>query len=353
MGKVGTVSPIPLRTRMVIVGNFEDIHVGHHLARAAEALGLTVSRCDTRDAFRGPRWLVRLSWRFLGRRPLALRRFSQLVFETCTATGPTYLVATGIAPVTAGVLRGLRAAGTITINYLTDDPWNSAQRSGWFLAALREYDHVFSTRRSNLTDLAVAGCKRISYLPFAYDPEIHFPDTAVSDTRDTDVVFVGGGDADRVPYVAALAQAGINVTVYGGYWEQFSQVAHLAKGMADPPTMRRAISGARISLCLVRRANRDGHAMRTFEVPAIGACMLVEDTDEHREIFGEDGHAVVYFRSIAEMVERARWLLEHEDARQCLAKAVHRLIVGRNHTYRDRLVAMLPISGLAAETCRA
>jgi spore maturation protein CgeB len=81
--------------------------------------------------------------------------------------------------------------------------------------------------------------------------------------------------------------------------------------------------------------------MRTFEIPAIGACMLVEDTEEHREIFGPDGETVVYFRAIPEMIGKSRWLLERRAERQRLAAAAHARIVAGCHTYQDRLAAML------------
>jgi len=337
------------RTGIVIVGHFDEGHVGRHLAAGGAGLGLAVERCDTRQAFSGSRWLRRMSWHLLGRRPPALRRFSEGVLRTCASARPAVLVATGLAPLTGAALRRLRHTGTVAVNYLTDDPWNPAHRGAWFLDALREYDHVFSTRRRNLAELARAGCRRVSYLPFAYAPEIHFPDGAGEAREDDDVVFVGGGDADRVPYIAALARQGMRVAVYGGYWERFRDVAHLARGFADARTARRAIAGARISLCLVRRANRDGHVMRTFEVPAMGGCMLLEDTDEHRELFGEDGAAVVYFRTIGEMVERARWLLAHEDDRRRLAARARQLVVDGAHTYRDRLLTMLRTAAAAGE----
>ena len=95
---------------------------------------------------------------------------------------------------------------------------------------------------------------------------------------------------------------------------------------------------------LVRRANRDGHVMRSFEIPAIGTCMLTEYTEEHAAIFGEDGKNVVYFRTLEGMVSRLRWLLEHDDERQRLAGAAHQLIVGGKNTYRDRLETMLEVS---------
>jgi spore maturation protein CgeB len=81
--------------------------------------------------------------------------------------------------------------------------------------------------------------------------------------------------------------------------------------------------------------------MRTFEIPAIGACMLTEDTEEHREILGPEGEAVVYFRSIPEMLEKARWLVDHKEERYRLAATAHERIVRGLNTYQDRLRSML------------
>jgi hypothetical protein len=56
---------------------------------------------------------------------------------------------------------------------------------------------------------------------------------------------------------------------------------------------------ARVCVPLSRPADRDGHAMSTFELPSMKASMLVEDSDEHREFFGAEGEAVLHFRSFA------------------------------------------------------
>jgi spore maturation protein CgeB len=82
--------------------------------------------------------------------------------------------------------------------------------------------------------------------------------------------------------------------------------------------------------------------MRSFEIAALGGCMLAEDTAEHREIFGDDGEAVVYFRTPREAAERARLLLADPAERTRLSEAVRERIVSHGaHTYRDRLVTIL------------
>src|SRR5262249_55595531 len=138
-----------------------------------------------------------------------------------------------------------------------------------------------------------------------------------------------------------LLSAGCGVALYGGYGERHSQTRTAARGMADAATVRKAIGGGATTLCLVRRANRDGHSMRSFEVPAIGACMLVEDTSEHREIFGESRNAVDYVKSPEDAVQRVRVLLRDHCERDRLTRSAHALIASGHHTWSDRLKTML------------
>jgi glycosyltransferase involved in cell wall biosynthesis len=330
--------------RLLLVGNPESIHIGAHLCEGGRELGLTVRCCDSRYASEAPRWLARLSWHLRGHRPVHLRNFSDMLVRACREFHPAWLLSTGIAPIDQRALAAIGDLGVMRLNYLTDDPWNPAHRAPWFLSALRRYDRVFSTRQSNLDVLRAHGCPAISYLPFAYSPSQHYGERAQPKEEaklPSDVIFVGGADRDRLPLAAALIAAGLHVALYGGYWDRYPVTRKHHRGHADPQTIRKATAAAKIALCLVRRANRDGHVMRSFEIPAIGACMLVEDTEEHREIFGPDGEAVVYFRSTREMIDKARWLLDRPAERQRLAAAAHSRIVTGCHTYRDRLAAML------------
>ena len=259
---------------------------------------------------------------------------------------PTVLLTTGLAPVRFAELVEIGKAGILRMNFLTDDPWNPMHYAGWFQETLPQYDHVFSPRRANLQDLRDHDCKRVHYLPFAYSPDVHFPDGNGSYTGDVpDVLFAGGGDPDRLPYVRALASAGLKIALYGGYWNQHIDLKQYWRGNADLATLRRATNAAKIVLCLVRRANRDGHAMRTFEAAAMQGCMLTEDTPEHREMFGADGEAVRYFRSIPEMVDHARSLLDNDAERTRLARTAHARITRGRNTYADRLEAMLETAG--------
>jgi len=331
--------------RLILVGNGDPIHIGSHLAEADAAAGYQMCFEDVRAAYDASVWRKRIDWWMRGRRPSRLQQFSAELVEACRSFRPECILSTGLAPIDADGLQAIGKLGIRRVSYLTDDPWNPTHRAGWFMNALPHYDAVFSPRRANLEDLRRLGCRRVRYLPFAYAPSLHYPDPPATCDEvkafSSDVVFAGGADADRVPYVQALLQAGFTVALYGGYWERFRPTRPHTRGHADPMALRKAIGGAKVALCLVRRANRDGHAMRSFEVPAVGACMLVEDTDEHRAMFGEPGRAVVYFRAVNEMVQTMGRLRDDPAERERLGREAHRLIVGGHNTYQDRLLAML------------
>jgi hypothetical protein len=325
---------------VVLVGNPGPEHVGAHLYRGLQSAGLNGILVDAAAAYRANKWVARWNWRFRDRRPTRLESFSADVERECGSRRNVCLITTGVAPVTAAALGRLGAAGAARLNFLTDDPLNPAHRASWFLEALSQYDVVFSPRRQNMDDLRAIGCRRVEYLPFAYCPEVHFPE-AGEVPFENDVLFAGGADADRMPWVTALIRAGMRLALYGGYWDRNSETAPFARGIVDLATLRHAVASSRISLCLVRRANRDGHAMRSFEVPAMGGCMLTEDTPEHRELFGAEGQSVLYFANPGEMVEKARWLLDHEEERKRLARAVTDRITNGRNTYQDRLERMM------------
>ncbi len=331
--------------RLLIVGNPEEHHVGAHFLQAARQLGCEASLLDVRSAHSSNIWINRLFHRLLGKRPAYLGRFSRSVVAACRQQRPQFLLVTGISPPSAGALREIGRMVIQRANYLTDDPWNPANGGRFFWPPLREYDVVWSPRRANLEDLLNHGCRRVEYMPFAYNPELHFAEIPANDAERgrfaCDVAFVGGADADRLPLARALVRARLAVKLYGGYWDRDPELRPHWRGFVFGHEFRLAVGAAALNICIGRKANRDGHAMRTFEVSAMGACMLVEDTPEHRKIFGEEGQTVVFFNSIPQMVERARWLLDNPEERQRLASAAYVLITGGKNTYLDRLQTML------------
>lgn len=329
--------------RILLAGGATGTHVGASLERSALELGHEARLLDAEQAYRGPRILTALAWR-MGRRPLGLDRYSQAVARAAAQWRPDALVSAGAAPITSAVLKRIDPNVRKAV-YLTDDPWNPSHRAAWFLRALPEYDRVYTTKTALADDLRRVGCRHIEYLPFAYDPaHFHAAETIAADECGryaSEVLFYGGADTERIRLVKSLIHQGVPMTLYGGYWDRDPVTRAHWKGQADPVTLRKAVAAARINLCLVRRSNRDGHSMRTFEIPAMGGYMIVEDTAEHRAIFGEDGRCVHYFKGITDAAALIRRMLDLPAERRRMAADCRRLITGGQHTYTDRLRTLL------------
>jgi hypothetical protein len=331
--------------RLLIIGNPRPTHVGHHFLRAAMSLGWAVEILDVNAAYEAPVWLRRAFWHLLGHRPVHLEAFSDSVVATCGKFKPDLVLVTGIAPLSARALLLLKDRGFRVVNFLTDDPWNRQHHAPWFLKALKLYDHVFTPRHANEPDLARHGVVSFSYLPFAYSPEDHHPPEAVTEEDRQRwsglVAFIGGADADRVAVVRELVKAGVPVGLWGGYWRDHADLAPFAHGHADAETCRKIIASAGANLCLVRKANRDGHSMRSYEMAAIGGCLVVEDTADHRALFEPDSKCVIYFRDCTDMVDKVRVTLKlTETERQILREKVCQKVTCGGNSYAARLQIM-------------
>jgi len=88
--------------------------------------------------------------------------------------------------------------------------------------------------------------------------------------------------------------------------------------------------------------------MRSFEIAAIGGCMLAEDTEDHRTIFGGDGDSVHYFRTPKQAAALARLLIDDPAERARLAASVRDRVSRGSHTYRDRLCTILDVAAVAS-----
>ena len=332
------------QVRCVILGNAEEHHVGHHLLTAAEALDWDVRLIDQRRAWSNRRFLDSLCYHLTGKRPPRLGRLGGEILEACTAHRAEFLVATGIAPLTRKVLRALRSMGVMTACYLTDDPWNPANAARFFWSSLPEYDLIATPRQANKADLVGHGCRHVEYVPFGYNPLQHFiePEASAEESRRfvCDVGIVGGADADRISLARELAAAGFTLGLYGGYWDRCPDLRAFCRGHVHGRDLRLAVRLAGCQVCMVRRANRDGHAMRSFEFPAMGAVPVLEDTPEHRSIFRGPGFEPAFWHDTQTLVTACKRMLQDREAATEVGATASRAVREGNHTYSARLLTL-------------
>src|SRR5262249_30202698 len=143
--------------------------------------------------------------------------------------------------------------------------------------------------------------------------------------------------------IEALIESGLKMALFGGYWDKHPVTRAQWRGNTDQRAIRSASAATYVCLCLVRRANRDGHVMRSFEAAAIGGCILAEDTADHRDMFGPDDSTVRYFKSTSEMVRQAHLLVADSEARCRLSAQLRTRFAGSKNTYADRLMKILQL----------
>jgi len=285
----------------------------------------------------------KIAYRLLGRRPLTFWRYNASLKAVALKFCPDVLLVVKGAYIAPHTLEEIKCGtGALVINYATDDPFNSVVSSKTLLSCISKYDIYVCTKKAIIDDVRRAGAKQVLYVPFGYKPSIHFPEKPASleeKTRfESDVVFIGGGDQERFLFFEALVRAlpEIRLHLYGGYWEKHPDLHFYHKGFAVGRNYRLALGGSKIAVNLVRRANRDGHVMRTFEIPACNGFMLAERTHEHLELFRE-GKEMACFSSPEELIDQVRYYLSHEFERVQIANAGHQKVVSERYSYKDRL----------------
>ena len=127
--------------KILLVGNPGGTNVADSLLFAARQLKHEVSLVPATDAFRTSDLRRRISWHVLGHKPPRLAAFSQRVLGDARAFQPDVVIATGLAPISADVLKEL--SGIRRVVFLTDDPWNRDFSAKWFSASSTSFTNPF------------------------------------------------------------------------------------------------------------------------------------------------------------------------------------------------------------------
>ncbi|NOQ14159.1 MAG: glycosyltransferase [Methyloprofundus sp.] len=214
----------------------------------------------------------------------------------------------------------------VLISWSLDDMFSWHNRSFYYTLGIKYYDFVFTTKSYNIDELKVLGAQRVKFLNQAFSNKYHKPCHNFTKAKyKADVIFIGFAEQARFEYLIYLAQNGIKIDIYGSGWDKKKFRYHhkninlntfdlLGENYAN------ALSCSKISLCFLRKANRDLHTSRSIEIPACAGFMLAERTDEHKALFAEDKEAV-FFSTQEELLNQVNYYLEHDNERKKIAQA--------------------------------
>ena len=229
-------------------------------------------------------------------------------------------------------------------HFNADSPFDKerANRHPNLIKNMPVYDVYFIWHKGLIPKIYAKGAKRVEYLPFAWDPELH-PFTDLSGKEEekyrSDLVFIGNWTHERERWLETVAD--FELTIWGDAackWGRMKKGSELFNKW-KPVSVRgkefaKVVRASKINLNFLRDQNKGSHNMRTFEVPGCGGFLLTERSEEQCEFFEEDKE-IACFSTPEELREKIKFYLPRDELRRKMAEAAHRK-VAQVHTYLDR-----------------
>ena len=236
---------------------------------------------------------------------------------------------------------------TSLVHYNPDDPFGGYGKSGWrtFLKALPLYDVHFVPRAENVNEYKQRSAKNVYFLlpTRGFDPAVHYPRKITAVEREEyggDVGFIGSYEQDRAEKILALADSGIKIRIWSAEnWPKHKNIQHDSEGIyGDNYSL--GLNSFKIILAFLRNNNRDKHTSRSIEIPACGAFMLAERTDEHLQLF-EEGKEAEFFGTTQELIDKVKFYLTQDELRRQIAYAGRTRCLTSGYDYDFRIKKML------------
>lgn len=246
------------------------------------------------------------------------------------------------------VKRVLEETKARLVVWYPDHPFKADQTSMNILRNLRRCDIFYIWGKFLVDAIRAAGCPRVEYLPFGFDPVLHPPEIEVTTTDlekyRCDICFVGTWDEEREAALEPLAA--FNLSIWGPSWfEKVSASSPLHKcvrgtGLYGIETVK-AFKSARVVFNHLRNHNGSAHNMRAMEIAGVnGGVQLVRRTRElARELFCET-EDIFCFDGEAELATVATSLVNESFDRKGISEAAA-MRVKAMHLLKDRISKIL------------
>jgi spore maturation protein CgeB len=306
------------------------------------------------DGF-GDRMTRELVWRWV------TPRWERHLMRVCERERPDAIV---VFTVPMSHLRGIPTKlrerfGVPVVFYDGDVPMSLPEFGGmdtgfnWYHDAdPSEYDLLLSNSAGGLDRLRELGAKRAEAVFWAADPEFFAP---LDVEKTMDVFFYGYGDKFRRDWMEAMVGEPSRTLADADFalgGRDFQGDFGRARSIGDVPfnAFSRAISSARVNLCITRRPHATVYASsscRPFELASAGAAIVSNPYDGVDQWF-EPGSELLVVESAGDAVAAYRDLLADPAQAAELGRRARERVLDE-HTYRHRARQILSLLGLREE----
>lgn len=252
----------------------------------------------------------------------------------------------------------IRGLGVTTVNWFC----NASFQLHLVSTIAPRYDWCLVPEKFRLDDYRALGARPL-YCQEAANPGVYRPHDV---PFEFDVTFAGQAYGERPAIVRFLHENGVDVRVWGPQWEYHVMPpsrnplrrwlfppgglpASRHGGLLSDDELVRLYSRSRINLGLSACDSSDQRVvqirLRDFEVPMSGAFYLTEHQPELAEFF-ELGREIETYRDRAELLDKIRFYLRDDDARDRIRRAGRERCL-RDHTWQRRFEAAFAAMGFA------
>jgi hypothetical protein len=187
------------------------------------------------------------------------------------------------------------------------------------LSLAKKADFAFCAQKRAVEEFKRDGVQNSLWLPHAVEPLAYPKGDLV--TKHHEVCFVGHvNSANRVEALDRL-------------FSEFPNF-HYGQALFEGAAQRFADSKVCFNISMLDDLN-----MRTFEIMATGSFCLTNWIPTIEDLF-EDGKHLVLYRSLDEMVDKAKYYLSHDEEREKIAQAGYEEVI-KKHTIQDRVNVIL------------
>lgn len=228
---------------------------------------------------------------------------------------------------TPETMQAIHGAGARIVFYVQDGPFGPRNDGCWsqFYRVYRMADLHCLVRESDVARYRSWGLPFIKTM-FSFDPAMQFapPESWSDANRDRDISYIGHPYEERPAFLRSLAgQYHLPVFINGNHWEELlardGDLNIKVGGHLDAPQYLDGIWRSKVNLSFVGRDNEDDIAHKSVEIGACGAFLLALRTQGHEALFEEDREAV-FFSSVEECADKARFYLNRPDLREAIGR---------------------------------
>jgi spore maturation protein CgeB len=313
------------RRRILYVGDPSPGQTSSYRQESLRRLGQDLSVFDITAYKPRGRVLGALAYRF----PAGpfITRINRDLLRTVRETRPDVVFFDKPIHFTPSTMESIRKTGALTVSYNQDSPFGPRKDPCWrqFLRIYPLFDLHCLFRQADVDRYTRPGLPFIKTM-FSFEPSIHFPPPAgwSDGNRNRDVSYIRSPHEDRPAFLTALAEEKqIPLRISGPRWEKFFSpdlfARYVAEGYLSDAQYRESIWKSKINLGFISHKNEDDIGHKCIEIAACGSFLLAVRSEGHSECFEEDKEAV-FFSSVEECADKARYYLDRPDLREAIAQ---------------------------------